>query len=446
MFALRYTRLVALGILMVAGCGNTGSGTDAGNCAANPPGCICRTDGNCGGANPRCNNSDGQCVPCLPTNDNCAQGQHCVNDSGTFKCVATTVCISAVDCPRKTPNATPACCNGTCVDNTLSDAANCGGCDLKCPSFMNAEPACIGGACAIAKCNTGFDNCDGNLANGCETNTAADVRHCGNCATVCTTGGNATPQCMAGKCMAGCVAGFQDCDGSLNNGCEVSTDTDARNCGACGKACGALQNAATVVCKAGACTAGSCAGWYGDCDNNPANGCESDTQGEAANCGGCGKPCAAVANGTPGCANGACTVNKCNAGYGNCGQRRQERLRGQDLQRRAELRRLRHLLRRRQQPAELLQRVVRGGRLQPGLRRLRHEGRQRLRSERAQRRRQLQRLRHGLPGAVQHHRHLPARRLRRGRLQARLRRLQQGSRRRLRGRRHHPPRTAAAAA
>jgi hypothetical protein len=44
-----------------------------------------------------------------------------------------------------------------------------------------------------------------------------------------------------------CDSGYADCDGNPVNGCETSTDTDASNCGACGKAC-----------KVGGCSLGVC--------------------------------------------------------------------------------------------------------------------------------------------------------------------------------------------
>ncbi len=45
-----------------------------------------------------------------------------------------------------------------------------------------------------------------------------------------------------------CAAGYDDCDGIAANGCEVRVATDAANCGRCGRAC-----AAGLTCGAGAC-------------------------------------------------------------------------------------------------------------------------------------------------------------------------------------------------
>jgi alpha-tubulin suppressor-like RCC1 family protein len=50
--------------------------------------------------------------------------------------------------------------------------------------------------------------------------------------------------------VASCASGFDDCDGIYANGCEADLSSDAMNCGACGTACG----------PGGSCAAGSCSG------------------------------------------------------------------------------------------------------------------------------------------------------------------------------------------
>src|SRR5262249_55665496 len=145
--------------------------------------------------------------------------------------------------------------------------------------------------CTLTGCMPGFDNCDGRMDNGCETNTTSDVGNCGACGNRCVVGGNATASCSASKCGAVCIEGFLDCDASLSNGCEIDSRNDSTNCGACGKACGPLNNSPKSVCRAGACTPVACTGWFGDCNGNPMDGCESDTQSDVKNCGGCGNAC-----------------------------------------------------------------------------------------------------------------------------------------------------------
>ena len=85
----------------------------------------------------------------------------------------------------------------------------------------------------------------------------------------------------------------------------VDTDTDADNCGGCGRPC-TLPNA-LAQCTGGACAITACTQGYADCDANPANGCEVHVADDAANCGGCGHACAA----NEVCVEGACQAAAC---------------------------------------------------------------------------------------------------------------------------------------
>ncbi len=43
-----------------------------------------------------------------------------------------------------------------------------------------------------------------------------------------------TTSCASGACVINtCVAGYENCDGSSANGCEINTQTSGGNCGAC---------------------------------------------------------------------------------------------------------------------------------------------------------------------------------------------------------------------
>jgi len=48
--------------------------------------------------------------------------------------------------------------------------------------------ACTSGACAISSCDSGFDDCDGDFATGCEVATATNATHCGGCGMTCDLG------------------------------------------------------------------------------------------------------------------------------------------------------------------------------------------------------------------------------------------------------------------
>jgi hypothetical protein len=138
-------------------------------------------------------------------------------------------------------------CGGACVDTT-ADPANCGTCDFLCPDGgPNTTPACEKGLCGFA-CAQGFSDCD-NAAPGCETSTSADPQNCGACGLACQSPGNTTVTCANSMCVAGgCLPGFDDCDGDPANGCEANLVTSSEHCGACG-----LQCVAGMTCTNGAC-------------------------------------------------------------------------------------------------------------------------------------------------------------------------------------------------
>ena len=208
---------------------------------------------------------------------------------------------------------TPARCGGSCVD-TRTDPLNCGACGARC-SPPNATPSCVAGACAIGACTSPFANCDAVAANGCETDTSASTAHCGACGVACAPRANSSPSCARGACTYTCNAGFGDCDGNAANGCETNLATTASSCGMCGRSC-ALSNA-TAGCNLGACTVASCAVGFGDCNGNAADGCEVDVRTSVSNCGTCGRVCTLL-NATPVCSAGTCAIASCGSGFGNC--------------------------------------------------------------------------------------------------------------------------------
>ncbi len=75
---------------------------------------------------------------------------------------------------------------------------NCGACGVEC-IFRNGSGTCNAGTCTITGCDTGFEDCDTDGTNGCETNTMTDANNCGGCNNIC-----ANPQgriCCMGACQ-----------------------------------------------------------------------------------------------------------------------------------------------------------------------------------------------------------------------------------------------------
>src|SRR2546429_213495 len=74
------------------------------------------------------------------------------------------------------------------------------GCGVACPVPAHGSAKCDGGKCAVAQCDPGFQDCDGMIANGCESDTTSDVAHCGSCKGACPTAANTTISCVKGVC------------------------------------------------------------------------------------------------------------------------------------------------------------------------------------------------------------------------------------------------------
>ncbi|MFO0629288.1 MAG: MXAN_6577-like cysteine-rich protein [Polyangiales bacterium] len=213
-------------------------------------------------------------------------------------------------------------CDGSAVNgcevNLASTVAHCGACGSAC-AFANASASCVSGRCALGACNSGYGNCDGIAENGCETNLASTVAHCGACRNACTTSvPGLIPVCVQRACgtaLGTCPAGRADCDGLPGNGCEADTATSLSSCGGCGQVC-ARANAAET-CVGGSCVLGACATGYGNCDGDALNGCETNVRSSVANCGACGRACF-YANASALCLAGTCQLGACATGFANC--------------------------------------------------------------------------------------------------------------------------------
>ncbi len=233
--------------------------------------------------------------------------------TGTVQRCVAGVCRVAACVPGRAD------CGGTddCETDLATSVTHCGACGQTCGAANVARATCAAGRCAIGECRVGFADCDRAAVNGCEADLQSDATNCGACGRVCTAASGLTAVCVAGVCAQRgvCGASLGDCDGNPTNGCERDLTTDARNCGACGRACNATNG--TPVCSGGACVAILCDAGFANCDGNLGTGCEVPLNTDATNCGACGRACD-LPNATEACAAGACVITSCLAGWGNC--------------------------------------------------------------------------------------------------------------------------------
>ncbi len=182
---------------------------------------------------------------------------------------------------------------GSCAD-PADPTHGCGepGCE---PCVVpNATAGCDAGKCSVATCQSGYQDCDNDASNGCETNSQASHDHCGGCGKACSP----SQLCLQGKCSSTCGA-LTNCSGSC-----VDTTSDPQHCGNCTTVCGPGSTCANGACG---CTSGltSCAG-----------AC-TDTKTSKPHCGGCNKPCVDPKSGVAVCSSGSC-VYACNGGFTLC--------------------------------------------------------------------------------------------------------------------------------
>jgi hypothetical protein len=218
--------------------------------------------------------------------------------------------------------------------DTLND---CGSCGHRCDKPAHATAGCIDGVCGVRSCDSGYGDCNGDEADGCEQ-VLDDRPHCGRCGETCDLPHTQASACENAECVVReCAAGYADCNGSAADGCEADL-SQANNCGGCGRDCD-LPNAEAVRCSVmqetaqcqvdhsacgGAVSQEDCAGrlssgcapGHADCDGNPSNGCETDLS-RLSSCGSCDTSCVQP-HALTACRDGSCVRMRCDAGYGAC--------------------------------------------------------------------------------------------------------------------------------
>lgn len=209
--------------------------------------------------------------------------------------------------------------------NPDADDRNCGDCGVVCTDDADAGAVpphmyrgCVGGVCGELKCDTRdteWNDCNGKLDDGCEVNLLAfdehgrlDPNNCGACGKKCSPG----TQCLALESIdCWCKAGQTLCD---NRSCK-DLENDPTNCGSCGFGCPdpvrVLENVekGDTTCRRGHCGY-TCRAGFADCNDRLDDGCETELSKDPRSCGACGHACAP---GQP-CVNGACVMRECEPG------------------------------------------------------------------------------------------------------------------------------------
>jgi len=229
----------------------------------------------------------GFCVGTTDPNYGCGHPtcEPCKIAHGTSACQANACAVQTCDKGYADCNQDPA--DGCEVD--LSKATSCGACNAVCPA---ATPVCAPAGAGF-QCTTGCTPDAPTLCGNECVATQTSVNHCSACNARCPDVDHAEAACVDGTCTFTCKTGYHACGGR----CVVSTDPTA--CGPTCIACPVPANAG-ATCQADAC-AFQCLPGFGNCNQDPVDGCEANLASDAANCGGCGLVC----NGT--CTGGICT-------------------------------------------------------------------------------------------------------------------------------------------
>lgn len=216
-------------------------------------------------------------------------------------CPPGHVCSDGMCMMTCQPGLTP--CSGKCT-NFQTDPKNCGDCGFPC----GAGEACNNGKCE-SSCKPPLMNCGGQCID-----ASFDPGNCGGCDLVCKVA-NGSPACVGGNCeVVNCIGGYANCDGKAANGCEVHLPEDGTNCGACNKTCNLFH--AVPTCQGGTCKVVTCDAGWGNCNGKEDDGCETNLLVDQANCGECNKP---VADGEACCGGKAIAAVTYATDPDNCG-------------------------------------------------------------------------------------------------------------------------------
>ena len=190
---------------------------------------------------------DGACVDAQSDRSNCGHcGVMCGTQNAAAEC-STGLC-------RLTCASGFGDCNGSALDGCetklSTSPSNCGACGNSCAA-PHSQGVCINSTCASGACEMGFKDCNASRADGCETAVSSSSTDCGDCGKICQPQ-HASGMCTDGSCQIGaCASGFDNCNGNPGDGCETDLSSDPNHCGDCATACDANLKCINSHCSAG---------------------------------------------------------------------------------------------------------------------------------------------------------------------------------------------------
>ncbi len=248
------------------------------------------------------------CEASLGDSSSCGDcGNKCPGDSDCQKNECVNGCLQGNK---------PDICDDECT-NLDFDNYNCGTCGTVCdPTGPNLPPlpddmyyGCGAGVCGRRRCAIpNAADCNGRVSDGCEVMLHTN-ENCNSCGDACPPGKECRQLSVMGSTF-GCLC-EDDGEALCPRGC-TSLDDDPTNCGGCDRVCpGMYRPHFSAICTHGVC-GGQCSDGYADCDKIAENGCEVDTRVDNRNCGACGHACLP----DQACSAGKCVVAPCDGAPG----------------------------------------------------------------------------------------------------------------------------------
>lgn len=164
------------------------------------------------------------------------------------------------------------------------------GLSASCDAGHYCDPSTL--ACEAGVCAPNRPVCNGTIATTCNADGTGFVAGGEDC--------SAQPgrQCIEGSCL--CMPGLANCNDDMADGCETDVASDPENCLTCAATC-SNAHLSNPSCDNGC--QGECDVGYQDCnDDKQVDGCETNLRNDDRHCGQCGVVCPSGES----CRNGQC--------------------------------------------------------------------------------------------------------------------------------------------